>query len=99
MKLAGQGSNNASIHSENETVLPVIPLHCQQRYTVKSLTVFSALWWESEICPVLCGEPVMMWICVLILSRSQLMCVCPGSTQTQGPHPTPHPPKVLILPG
>lgn len=87
MKLAGLGSNNASTHSENETVLPVIPLHCQQRYTVRSLTVFSALWWESYICPVLCGEPVMMWICVPILSHSLLMCVHPGSTETPGPPP------------
>lgn len=95
MKLAGLGSNNASTHSENETVLPVIPLHCQQRYTVRSLTVFSALWWESYICPVLCGEPVMMWICVLNLSRSLLMCV----SWFYGDPGPPRPPKVLILPG
>lgn len=37
------GSNNASAHSENETVLPVIPLLCQEQYIVRSLTVFSAL--------------------------------------------------------
>lgn len=91
MKLAGPGSNNASAHSENETVLPVIPLHCQQPYTVRSLTVFSAWCRGSHICPARRSRLVMMCSDSVALPADMCGCVCPGSEATRGPRPPPSP--------